>query len=87
MTRWIGCNEFVMFLDEYLEGTLPPEQVAEFNNHLSGCPPCVTYMQTYVETVRLGRTALQRTDDPVPAEVPEKLVLAIVAARGKGGPS
>lgn len=87
MTRWIPCNEFVEFLDAYLEGTLPPEQVAEFDNHLSGCPPCVAYMQTYVETTRLGRTALLRTDDPVPAEVPEKLVLALLAARGKGGTS
>jgi hypothetical protein len=43
-------------------------------------------MQTYQEAVRLGRAALAATDDPVPAEVPEKLVQAILAARSRGRP-
>jgi anti-sigma factor RsiW len=83
LTRWITCLEFVEFLDAYLAGELPPEQVAEFNNHLAGCPPCVTYMQTYQETVRLGKEALRTDDESLLAEVPEKLVEAILASRSK----
>jgi hypothetical protein len=60
--------------------------VEEFNNHLAGCPPCVTYMQTYQESVRLGRGALLASDGPVPDDVPEELVQAILAARSRGRP-
>lgn len=41
-------------------------------------------MQTYQESVRLGRAALLATDEAVPEEVPEGLVEAILAARSKG---
>jgi anti-sigma factor RsiW len=83
MTRWIHCREFVEFLDDYLAGRLAPEQVEEFNNHLSGCPHCVTYMKTYQEAVALGKGSVERTDEPVPGAVPEELVQAILAARSK----
>jgi anti-sigma factor RsiW len=83
MPRWITCRELLGFLDDYLASMLPADQVAEFENHLSNCPPCVAYMKGYRETVRLGKAALAATDDPAPAEVPEDLVQAILAARGK----
>ena len=81
MTRWIPCREFVEFLDDYLAGRLTGEALAEFNNHLSGCPPCVIYMQTYRAASELGRRTLPATEEPVPDSVPEKLVEAILAAR------
>lgn len=81
MIRWITCREFVAFLDDYLAGVLPDDRVLEFNNHLSGCPPCVAYLQTYEQAIRLGREALQRTDDPLPEDVPEGLVQAILGRR------
>ncbi len=81
MTRWISCREFVAFLDDYLDGTLGEQRTLEFNSHLSGCPPCVAYLRTYRETIRLGRAVLVASDDPVPADVPELLVRAILAQR------
>jgi hypothetical protein len=83
--RWITCREFVDFLDDYLARTLQPPQLAEFNNHLSGCPPCVAYMQTYQDSIRLGKGAIDRSDEPAPSSVPEDLVAAILAARDKAG--
>lgn len=80
MTRWITCREFVEFLDDYLDARIEGERLAEFNNHLAGCPPCVTYMQTYRETTRLARAALAPSD-PLPDSVPSGLVEAILAAR------
>jgi anti-sigma factor RsiW len=82
MTRWITCREFVDFLDDYLAGALPPDRQEEFNNHLSGCPSCVVYLQTYQESIRLGRAALVRSEEPVPDSVPEELIRIILAQRG-----
>lgn len=83
MTRWITCREFVDFLDDYLARRLEPTRLAEFNDHLSGCPPCVAYMHTYQDSIRLAKAALARSDAPVPDDVPEDLVAAILAARRK----
>jgi len=82
--RWITCREFVEFLDDYLEGRLGQDQLEEFNNHLSGCPPCVTYMRTYRDATALTRAALADPAEPLPQTVPEGLVVAIMAARRKG---
>ncbi len=80
----ICCREFVEFLDDYLSRTLPPDQRAAFDAHLAVCPPCVNYIKSYQEAIRLGRAALPDSDEPVPEEIPEDLVRAIVAARDEG---
>jgi hypothetical protein len=83
--RRITCREFVDFLDDYLARRLETPQLAEFDNHLSGCPPCVAYMQTYKDSMSLGKGALGRSDEPVPEAIPEDLVAVILAAREKAG--
>lgn len=74
------CREFVEFLLDYLEGELPEAVRATFQAHLDVCPACVTYLDTYRETVRLGRE-LGRDPEGLPGDVPEALVQAILAAR------
>jgi anti-sigma factor RsiW len=81
--RWITCREFVEFLDDYVAQRLPPEQVAEFNNHLSGCPPCVTYLRTYRDSIALACASLSASTEPPPDTVPEALVAAVLASRRK----
>jgi anti-sigma factor RsiW len=76
----LTCREFVEFLGDYLSGELSPERLMVFNHHLSRCPSCVNYTNTYMETTRFGKTALRCDDGPVPADVPEELVRAILAA-------
>ena len=83
MSSPLTCREFVTFLDDYLAGALDRERVAAFNEHLANCPACVAYMNSYRESVRLGRAALAPTDEPTPADVPEGLLRAILAARDK----
>jgi anti-sigma factor RsiW len=79
MTREaLTCKEFVDFLMRYLDGELAPDERTTFEGHLRDCPPCKVYLDSYRETVALGRGC---ADDPVPAEVPEALVRAILAAR------
>jgi anti-sigma factor RsiW len=81
MPVWISCREFVEFLADYLSNALSPDRAAEFEYHLSGCPPCVAYLKSYGATVRLGKEAFEASDQPVSDEVPEGLVQAILAAR------
>jgi anti-sigma factor RsiW len=78
----LTCREFVEFLMRYLEGELDPEVSSAFEGHMGACPQCVWYLDTYRETVRLGRELLcESPDAQVPADVPEELVAAILAAR------
>jgi anti-sigma factor RsiW len=77
----ITCRHFTEFLMDFLSGALRPAEQALFESHLSICPACRSYLHSYRETVRLGRQAFDPDDGPVPAEVPEELVQAILRAR------
>jgi anti-sigma factor RsiW len=78
----MNCQEFVDFLMEYLEGTLDPTQSETFEEHMVECPECVTYLETYQQTIRLGKDLLCDQGDVIPSDVPEDLVRAIMIARG-----
>lgn len=75
------CREFVAFLHDYVEGGLPPERRAAFENHLAACPSCAAYLSTYRAAIQMGREALRPTGDPLPRAVPEDLIRAILAVR------
>lgn len=79
----LSCREFVEFLMDYLDGELGEGERRVFEAHVGDCPPCGTYLETYRETVRLGRTVCSDAADPVPEDVPEELVHAILAARDR----
>lgn len=76
------CREFAEFLDAFLAGALPGEQTNAFHRHLAVCAQCVAYLDSYRRTVDACRR-LGEAVDPVPAEVPEDLVQAILAARSR----
>lgn len=77
----MNCREMTEFLMAFLEGELPDEQRRAFEEHLRLCPPCEVYLDTYRETVRLGRAACGSDSEGLPEEVPEELVQAILKAR------
>ena len=76
----LTCREFVEFLMAYLADELPAEQRAVFEAHLGECPDCVNYLHTYQQTVRIEKIACG-CQDPAPADAPEELIRAIMAAR------
>ena len=78
------CREFIEFLMEYHSGELSEVEHARFEEHLAECPDCVSYLKSYQETVKLGKAVLASFDEPIPDEVPEELVQAILAAHAKG---
>lgn len=80
MTR-IPCREFIDFIGQYLADELSPGERATFEFHLTHCAPCVRYLQSYKDTIKLGKAVLAPTDEPVPADVPETLIKAILSSR------
>jgi hypothetical protein len=53
MTRTLTCREVIELLADYLEQSLAPETLAEFERHLDRCPPCIAYLNTYRKTREL----------------------------------
>jgi anti-sigma factor RsiW len=81
------CRELIDFLGAYLDGELSEAVRRRFAEHLAACPECSAYLATYRATVKLAKGTIRDPDGPVPADVPEDLVKAILAARRKGSES
>jgi anti-sigma factor RsiW len=77
------CRQLTDFIIDYRSGALHPSVHAQFEAHLAECTDCGAYLKTYEDTIRLARGAFGVPDDPIPADVPQKLVHAILAARSK----
>jgi len=79
----LTCKQLMDFLMAYLDGELPDDQRAVFEEHLAICTQCVDYLDTYKKTVELAAGAWC-DDDELPGDVPEDLVQAILAPRRRG---
>lgn len=82
MSESVTCKQLIDFLDDYEAGTLPPPTRAEFERHLSECPPCVGYLKSYRGTIALAKRS---AGDCGAVKMPEELVAAILKARRAGG--
>lgn len=78
MTTVPTCREVITFLADYLEGELDPMRTNAFERHLSVCPSCRNYLDSYRRTMEMERDAFS---DPVLQDPPEELVAAILAIR------
>jgi anti-sigma factor RsiW len=56
MTDDLSCKELVEIVTAYLEGTLPVRERMRFEDHLSGCPGCVNYLEQMRTTIKLTGT-------------------------------
>ena len=65
----------------YLGDELSLAERAVFEEHLAACPDCVNYLDSYRQTVRLTKAVCRCPEGPVPEEVPEALIRAILAAQ------
>ena len=75
------CREFADFIMDYHSAELSSELRARFDHHLDLCANCRNYLTSYEETVKLGKTAFDDEHAELPADVPDELVRAILAAR------
>jgi anti-sigma factor RsiW len=77
----VNCRELTTFVFEYYEGTLPRDDHAAFEFHLSRCPNCVRYLDSYRRTIDLARVAVDEGDAASADDLPEDLVQAILNAQ------
>ncbi len=77
----LTCCDFVNFIADYLLHELPQSEREAFDYHLSDCPDCLKYLDSYQTTITFGRFAFPDLDRDVSDEVPEELVQAILSAR------
>jgi hypothetical protein len=73
------CKECVELLGEYIEGTLPSDRAKALEEHLSHCPPCITFVRTYKATGRLCRSVLKH-------EMPRELMASLKSFLGEHVP-
>ncbi len=81
MHGMISCKEFEDFVLGYLDGELPPRQRSIFELHLRICRECREYLAAYKRATELGRAMRTAPDEPLPDDVPEDLIKAILDAR------
>jgi anti-sigma factor RsiW len=77
----VTCRELADFIGDYLAGELSDVVRTQFEHHLRLCPNCRRYLAGYEAAVQLGKRAFDNDEAPVPFDVPEDLVEAILAAR------
>lgn len=79
----LTCKEFVEFLREYLEDELAPDRKSVFERHLAICPECTAYLETYRQTVKMGREAFDEAAEESVKEMPDGLVQSILSSMKK----
>ena len=72
------CRECAEFLGDYVSGELALDVRAIFEQHLTRCSNCETYVEQYRLTVVAGKAACE---GETAADFPEELIRAILAAR------
>ena len=69
-TSGLSCQELVELVTDYLEGTLPRRQRRRFEQHLSVCDACTTYLAQMRSTIALtGRLRAEDLDPDAEAEL------------------
>jgi anti-sigma factor RsiW len=48
-----GCSHTERLLFKFVEGELDPQTQKKLENHISDCPPCLSYVDGYRRTIQL----------------------------------
>ena len=80
----LSCLGFVELMDDYIEGALPPARSQAFEAHLATCLDCPNYLDAYLKTIELGRSAVLAGDELPDVELPPELILTILSTIGSG---
>jgi len=81
MPLMLTCQELEGFMVDYIDGRLPERQRRKFDLHLRLCRDCRRYIEAYKSGITLCQAAFAEPGGPLPEDVPEELVKAILAAR------
>jgi predicted anti-sigma-YlaC factor YlaD len=69
----LSCQELVELVSDYLEGALDPEGVARFEEHLSICEGCRSYLDQMRATITLAGSL---TEESIPSPARDRLLVA-----------
>jgi anti-sigma factor RsiW len=47
------CKELVELVTDYLDGALPPRELARFEEHIVSCPPCHAHLDQMRRTIEV----------------------------------
>jgi anti-sigma factor RsiW len=72
------CQSGVELLMEYLEGSVAPDVAAAIERHVSGCPRCQAFVESYRRTPGIFKTA---TTVELPEDLARSLQEALRRAR------
>ena len=50
----MNCIQLVDLVTDYLEGSMPADQRARFEEHVAGCDGCTAYLEQFRITIRLS---------------------------------
>jgi len=75
----LSCREVVELVTGYLDGALPAQDVALFEQHLNFCEGCVWYVEQIKTTVE---TLGEVRDEDIPTEAKDRLMSAFRDWRG-----
>ena len=78
--RDFTCASGVDLLMDYLEGELTADVRAAIDRHVTGCPRCVAFIESYRATPRILREATAAT---LPVDLQASLLAALRNARDK----
>jgi anti-sigma factor RsiW len=67
----LSCQELVELVTDYLEGALPAEDTARFEDHLGRCTGCAAYLEQIRQTIELTGSL---TVDQIPPEAERALL-------------
>ena len=70
MNAGFACVDGVALLMDYLEGAVSPADREAIDAHVSGCPRCVAFVESYRQTPRILRAATA-------ADLPEELAQSL----------
>ena len=75
--RAVACQELVELVTEYLEGALPPDEVAAVDQHLADCDPCLRYLhQMRATAAALGVVPTEQVTQTLPDQAVDALLEA-----------
>ena len=77
----VTCREFEEFIVDYLDDNLTRKQKTVFEMHLRMCADCRAYLEAYQRSIQLGQRVFAQPETPIPTDVPDDLVKAILLAR------
>jgi anti-sigma factor RsiW len=82
MSEKMTCQQFVELVTAYLESELPADERAAFEEHLSLCPGCETYLDQFRTTISLLG---ELPETSISQSARRQLLVAFAGWRDRGG--